>query len=580
MYIKIGELIYKILRQNEDGAWIIDVDHSYKLQYISAEVLSIYDKVPEPEFIQNNRNNFENHVLTDAQIRRYQLIESLLKNEGSEIDAKILRNQCADIAEQHGTTTSRVERIYRKFVATYSLANNSRVIKPKPCKDDYNEDFLWAIRTIYFSPHRVSLQDAYNIMLLKKYTIDGELVKDAPSFWTFRKFYYSRGLHKKSSRLISRNGLTDFLQNERLLYGSASKWRDKIGSYQMDSTIADIVLVSRFDKKEVVGRPSIYLAVDTATQLIAGVYVGFETGCAGTLACLCNTVYDKVEFCKQYGIEIEKWQWPCAELPGEIITDKGTEFLGNDVTELCAHFGVVCHSMPPFRPDRKGLVEMSFDMLQRRYKNVLRGKGVVEKNLGERWAPDYNKQAILDIEEFTKIILHCIIYLNSARALGKQFMTKEIVENDVEVNAAKLWIWYKQNHQDNLIHVNKEDLYKFTLSRKKATIQRQGIQLQGLWYCSPMIESAGLHIGDKVDIAFDENDISNIFVIRDREFVKIPLSESVNQFIGLTQKEFQQIRKKQAITAKKRNKYEIDARMKMIANIDSIVKQAEDKKDP
>ena len=82
MYIKIGELIYKILRQNEDGAWIIDVDHSYKLQYISAEVLSIYDKVPEPEFIQNNRNNFENHVLTDAQIRRYQLIESLLKNEG------------------------------------------------------------------------------------------------------------------------------------------------------------------------------------------------------------------------------------------------------------------------------------------------------------------------------------------------------------------------------------------------------------------------------------------------------------------------------------------------------------------
>ena len=578
MYLQINENIYKILHENEDGVQLVEVVPNYRFVYLSTEVADLYSKIPEPEFIQNNRKKFANQMLTDAQVRRYQLIEPLLKIELDSGGIETLHRQCTDIAKQYYTTPARVERIYRKFVATYSLANNSRNVERKSLKAENSDNFMWAIRNIYFSPHRVSLQDAYNIMLLQKYTINGELVENAPTFWAFRKFYYSHEMHKKSSRLISRHGLTNFLQNERFLYGSASKWRDKIGSYQMDATIADIVLVSRFDKNEVVGRPSIYLAVDTATQLIAGVYVGFETGCAGTLACLFNTVYDKVEFCKQYGIEIEKWQWPCAELPGEIITDKGTEFLGNDVTELCAHFGVVCHSMPPFRPDRKGLVEMSFDMLQRRYKNVLRGKGIVERNVGERWAPNYNQEAVLDIDEFTQIIIHCIIYLNSARMLGNQFLTKEIAEDNVEMNAAKLWMWYRQNHRANLINVDEKDFYKFTLSRKKVTVQRQGIYLQGLWYCAPILESAKIHIGENVDIAYDENDISYVFVVIGKEFIKIPLAESVDQFSGLTREEFQRILKKQSINAKHSKKYEIDARMKMISNIDSIVKRAEKKK--
>ena len=44
----------------------------------------------------------------------------------------------------------------------------------------------------------------------------------------------------------------------------------------MDATMADIYLVSRHDRSKVIGRPYIYLAVDTATQLIAGLYVGLE----------------------------------------------------------------------------------------------------------------------------------------------------------------------------------------------------------------------------------------------------------------------------------------------------------------
>lgn len=74
----------------------------------------------------------------------------------------------------------------------------------------------------------------------------------------------------------------------------------------MDATQADIYLVSRLDRSQVVGRPYIYLAVDTATQLIAGIYVGLEAGEQAVIRCLTNAAMDKVEFCRQYGIDIQK----------------------------------------------------------------------------------------------------------------------------------------------------------------------------------------------------------------------------------------------------------------------------------
>ena len=574
MYITINGKVYKIVHQDESGAWVIDTEPNYKLLYLSAEQLQGYTKIPEPDFIMDNRVKLTNHVLTKSQMQRFQMISPMLENADLITDAKALRSACNSIAENNGTTKARVERTYRKFMATYGLGNAPRETKYKTANETDENNFMWAIRTIYFSPHRVSLQDAYDIMLLQKYTVNGELVKDVPTFWAFRKFYYSHGMHEKSSRSISRNGLSNFLRNERMLYGSGMKWKDKIGSYQMDSTVADIYLVSRFDRNEVVGRPSIFLAVDTATQLIAGVYVGFETGCAGALACLCNVVYDKVEYCRQYGVEIEKWQWATAELPGEIITDKGCEFLGDDVTELCTHFGMVCQSMPPFRPDRKGLVEMTFDMLQRRYKNLLRGKGVVEADYKERWATDYKQEAVLNIDEFTQVLIHCIVYLNSARVLGNQFLSEEIFRDNVELCASKLWIWYKQHNRSNLISVDKEDFYKFTLSHKKATIQKRGIHVNGLWYAAPIIEELGLHIGSKVNIAFDGNDISRIYIINGKDYVSIPLASSSEQFSGLTQQEFEGILKKQSDNNRNLKKFELDARLKMIENINSIVRNA------
>ena len=112
------------------------------------------------------------------------------------------------------------------------------------------------------------------------------------------------------------------------------------------------------------------------------------------MKCLECAAMDKVAFCKQFGVDINREQWPNTGLPNEIITDRGREFFGPRVNELCRRYGVEVESLPPFRPDRKGLVEKAFDLLQQRYKPLLRGKGVIEPDAQERWTVDYRNQAV------------------------------------------------------------------------------------------------------------------------------------------------------------------------------------------
>lgn len=84
-----------------------------------------------------------------------------------------------------------------------------------------------------------------------------------------------------------------------------------------------------------------------------------------------------------YGIEIRPEQWLSCGIAGGIITDKGREFCGQRMDELCVRYGVEWESVPPFRPDNKGLVEKTFDLIQQRYKATLRGKGVIESDAME-----------------------------------------------------------------------------------------------------------------------------------------------------------------------------------------------------
>lgn len=306
-----------------------------------------------------------------------------------------------------------------------------------------------------------------------------------------------------------------------------------------------------------IGRPYIYLAVDTATQLIAGIYIGLECDESAVMLCLANAAQNKVEFCRGHGIEIDPSQWPSQGLPHEIITDKGTEFFGFRMRELCQKYGVEIQSLPPFRPDGKGLVEKSFDLIQQRYKPLLRGKGVIEPDAQERWAVDYRSQSVLTLDEFTKIVIHCVLYINSGRILA-----------DAKTPAQK-WL----DSDVSLMDVPAEKLFLMSLPRETAKLTRKGLRINGLLYV-PM-DMDGLTLDRTYDVAYSRSDLSCVYALLDNGTFKFCcLSPHQSQYSGLSQPEadaLKQHERKQHSTARK---HEISASVESIQSIRQIVQDA------
>lgn len=475
--------VFRVLIETPAGCWLIDCNGPSP-PFFEAD-LHKYERVPAPESWMSAQ------AMTPAQEARLQMIQPMIDCDDCIPDKSLRYKMAADAAQLNQTTTRRILRLYYRYLATGRVTAKKHTTRGTKS----NQLMERAIRRYYYGSKRLSLRAAYEMMLLEDYVgPDGQLDSDAPTWSQFRHYYYDKGYHKDPQKIIAREGLTKYQRDHRPAWGTSAGWRSQPGSYQMDATQADIYLVSRQDRSIVVGRPYIYMAVDTATHLIAGVYVGYSCDETSVMACIEQAATDKVEYCARYGIEITQEQWPSVGMPTEIITDKGREFFGPRMSELCRRYGLEVLTLPPFRPDCKGTVEKSIDLLQQRYKPLLRGKGVIEDDAQERWATDYRTQAILDLDDFARIVIHSILYLNSGRLIeGK--------------TPAESWL----EISPRLMAVDPQELHIQTLPRDTVKLTRKGLRINCMWYAPD--DADGLTIGDSYTIAYDPADLRRIHII-------------------------------------------------------------------
>lgn len=499
--------IYRVLLETTDGAWLIAYAQTKPPFFVSAASFSECTATAAPEEFVRAINAHES--MSEAQVRRLQMIEPLVADDQYICDPKARRKKAQEIADAHGVTVRTVLRLYFRYISS------GVVLADKPRERRRNPDFERAIQRYYYSSRQFSLRAAYEMMILEHYMDDiGQIKEDAPSYHTFRHYFYDHRLHQLPQKIIAREGLSAYQRDHRLTLGSGPGWRDRLGCYQMDATLADIYLVSRLDRSTVIGRPNIYLAVDTMTQLIAGVYVGLEAGETAVMACIAQAAGNKVTFCQHYGINITETQWPNTGIPREIITDKGREFCGNRVEELALRYGVVIQNLPPYRPDRKGLVEKAFDLIQGRYKPLLRGKGVIEEDAQERWAVDYRAQASLTLDEFTAVVIHAVVFLNSGRLLANG------------LTPAQQWL----KAEDELLQVDEHELSCMGLPRTTVSMGRKGIRHRKMWYVPS--DRDLLHPGETYTIAYDPSDVSCIYAVLDGQYYPCCLGPTDQRYQG------------------------------------------------
>lgn len=413
------------------------------------------------------------------------------------------------------------------------------------------------------------------MMLRAKYCdAKGRLQPEYPSFWRFR--YFFRQHRDPISESISREGIKAYQRNHRPFTGAVSDYAGTIGTYMTDATVADIYIVSRLSRRPI-GRPVIYTMVDAYSRLITGVYVGIEGGQYALRLLLQNTFADKVSFCRQHGLEIDPQDWPSRHLPAKIMTDRGSEFLGGPLENLCEGYGIEIENLPAYRPDLKGVVEKLFDLIQSAYKPLLKGKGVVESDIQERGAPDYRRQGTLDLEQFTAVVLRCVLYYNSQYIQSGFSRTPGMASAGITPTAAAIWSFCMAQDDCPVSVASDPKLLYALLPRADGKITQRGLELFNLRFSNCTFKkrfvSAGLNGREIVKVAYSPDCLDTVYLYEDGDYIQFTLAQKM--YFGKSLAEIADMQQNEKSESANWKRQELQAQIDLMNDIMQIADSAE-----
>lgn len=541
-----GEL-YRLLMKAEGFAWIINWETAGAPIRVGTPEELTAENIPD-DFLDEKEPSAKRKNTME---KRFHMIKPLIEQDIYICNVKKRRSKIAELASSFNVSEKTITRFYFAYLAKgiKGLLPAERATTEEMGPEGYiDKEMQKAVNKYYYSPKKLSLRGAYEMYLLDCWKDEtGQIRNDYPDFARFQRNY--RKVRSSYKSIISRQGIGSYQKNHRPLLGCAENNAQNCGVFEMDATEADVCIVSKYSRKPI-GRPIVYLAVDVATRLITGIHAGLSAGSDAILLCLRSMVEDKVELCRQHGILISQNQWPSIGLPKMIATDKGRDFTSGRVKELCERFDIEITNLPAYRPDLKGCVEKAFDCLQTRYKPMLRGYGTIEiENTREGAAPVQTK-ACLDLSEYTKILLRCVLYYNASRVLSSP-REPQMIADGVKPISSDMWEWMVKNGRADLIQANAEDIRLMLLPRASASITRQGLIFDGLRYDSEDMDmtqeyvAAGLEGRKKVTIAYNEAHVEQVFLIRNGQYIKFMLSSASRLFSGLSFGEVQLLRKEE-----------------------------------
>ncbi|KXY35014.1 Mu transposase C-terminal domain-containing protein [Bacillus sp. FSL K6-0067] len=519
------------------------------------------------------------------------------------------------IAYQHNIAKIKVKRIFTRFwqrglnknalLPDYmhsggkgkerQLSTDAKVGRPRKyistkqginITEDVKKQFDHVVKNYYRKKEQLSLTDTYEHLLRKFYSdnyYEGTELKykiwDESRIPTYHQFYYWFKKFKDPKLDFQlRHSQKEFELKHRPILSTSALETDGPGTrFQIDATIADVYLVSSFDRNLIIGRPVVYGVIDVYSRLLTGIYVGLEgPSWVGAMMTLDNMVTNKVEFCKQYNIEIDESKWPANHLPEIIIADRG-EFEGYSVESLINNFNIKIENTSPYRGDLKGIIERQFRTINGKIKR--KAPGAIQKEYRERGDRDYRLDASLNLEEFTKIIIHLVLHHNQ-KIIDKYPLEKEMITDQLTATPINLWNWGISNKKGCLQTVSNQNILRLNLLPKgKARITRAGIKFKGLAYGSEKALNEQWYLKMKnqsIEVVFDPRSMSQIYIpyADGRSFDTCHLLDTSTQYKGDSLEEIEFYQQLLQETKVRETNKQIETTINTDVAIESIIKQA------
>lgn len=586
------------------------------LSDIETEVQSgILIPIPDP-FVKS----YVDKDLTEKQIQKRDEDWQIVSEGWDTVKDTLLNKKERDrifeqIAQQHRIAKIKVKRIFTRFwqrglnknalLPDYmhsggkgkerQLSANAKVGRPRKytsskegvnITDDVKKQFDYVVKKYYRKKEQLSLTDTYEYLLREFYSdnyYEGKKLKykvwDESRIPTYHQFYYwFKKLENSKLDFQLRHSQKEFELKHRPILSTSALETDGPGTrFQIDATIADVYLVSSFNRNLIIGRPVVYGVIDVYSRLLTGIYVGLEgPSWVGAMMTLDNMVTNKVEFCKQYNIEIDESQWPANHLPEIIIADRG-EFEGYSVESLINNYNIKIENTSPYRGDLKGIIERQFRTINGKIKR--KAPGAIQKEYRERGDRDYRLDASLNLEEFTKIIIHLVLHHNQ-KIIDKYPLEKEMITDQLTATPINLWNWGIANKKGRLQKVSNQNILRLNLLPKgKARITRAGINFKGLAYGSEKALNEQWYLKMKnqsIEVVFDPRSMDQIYIpyADGRSFYTCYLLDTNKQYKGDSLEEIQFYQQLLQETKKREADKQTETTINTDVAIESIIKQA------
>jgi putative transposase len=568
-YLKVNDIIYRILAEDKDNYLVLNCNTKNMPAWKKESELADGVIINREEVFEILEIELIEEKLTGTAFKqaheRYTMIAGVLAfmNDDS------LRNRAIAIAvDTYGIS----RRTLTTYLCNYLVTDNISSLVPKPRKKNrsLNDDekiMRWALNKFYYTRYKHKLTDCYIMMLKEKYTDEsGKLKEEHPSIHQFR--YFFNKTRKKQTELISREGIKEYQLNHRPLLGEGiHDFAPTIGTGMLDGTVCDLYLVDSSGK--LVGRPLLVACVDAYSGLCCGYSLLWEGGVYSIREMMLNVIEDKVKWCKQFGIQIQKEQWPCDKLPGVLVTDRGSEYISYNFEQI-SELGCQVISLPSFSANMKGPVEKLFDLVQDSFKPFLKGYGVIEKDFQKRGIKDYRLESCLTIEQFEKIIIHTIIYYNN-RVLENFPYSDDMMKDGIVPSPAGIWDYQTEYGNSNLLSVSKEQLVLTLLPRTEGRFTRKGLVVNKMRYDADGFTEEYLN-GEKCTVAFNPDDASVVWLLKEGDYIKFSLIEKKYNGMSVDEVHTQKKKQKQYVAGFREDA--LVAKVDLAQKINTIVEHA------
>lgn len=456
--------------------------------------------------------------------------------------------------------------------------------------EETKKTFRIAISWYYDNPKENNFSKAYELMVKEFYSEDYSFengvrrplivpIEKIPSIYQFRYWYETE--HNIVKSLNNRKGAKKFALQHRAVLGRSDSEIVGPGSmYQIDATVADVYLVSRFNRTWIIGRPVVYAVLDCFSRIVAGIYVGLEgPSWIGAMMALSNAFIEKTGFCKEYGINIESEDWPYFHIPQAILGDRG-EMESRHADTLVNGLGIRIENTPPYRGDWKGIVEQYFHLIDEQVRPLVPGH--IDIDFRERGGKDYRLDAKLDIYQFTQIIIRCVLFHNNHHWMENYQSYEMMIEDDVDLIPIELWNWGIINRSGKLKAYPKDTVRLNLMPADTATVTEKGIKFKKMFYsCQNAINENWFELARNKDswkeiIAYDPRDMDYIYLKGEdgKSFIKCSMIDK-RRYGNKTYDEIQNLINNEKVKLERNAGKILQSKVDILSEVEAITEQAE-----